>query len=101
MCQCSTDSEPKSTFDLNRVWRPDDGQTPAPLKPGSGAIYREDIFETIREKIKELDPELRELSLDIHGEQLYRFRSHRTNSCQYQLTPSLVTKNSTYIYRFD
>ncbi|KAJ2919702.1 hypothetical protein MD484_g665, partial [Candolleomyces efflorescens] len=67
MCQCSADSEPISTFDLSRVWRPDDGQTPAPLKPGHSAIYREDVFETIREKIKELDPELRELSLDIHA----------------------------------
>jgi hypothetical protein len=76
MCQCSPDSEPQSNFDLSRVWRPDDGQTPAPLKPGHSAIYREDIFETIREKIKELDPELRELSLDIHGEWCYPCRSH-------------------------
>ncbi|KDR78232.1 hypothetical protein GALMADRAFT_245310 [Galerina marginata CBS 339.88] len=49
------------------VWRPDDHQRPAPAKPGSNEIYRPDVLETIEIRIKELDQELRELSLDIHA----------------------------------
>jgi len=49
------------------IWRPGDGKHPAPTKPGSSELYRPDILETIEAKIKELDDELRALSLDIHG----------------------------------
>ena len=50
-----------------KVWRPDDPAQPAPAQPGSSQLYRPDILETIEAKIKEMDGELRELSLDIHG----------------------------------
>ncbi|KAJ3518876.1 hypothetical protein NMY22_g13463 [Coprinellus aureogranulatus] len=66
MCHCS-DQHSESTVDLTRVWRPDDAQKPAPVKAGATELYRPDILETIERKIKELDPELRELSLDIHS----------------------------------
>lgn len=49
------------------IWRPDDDQHPSPSHPGSSDIYRPDILETIEAKIQELDQQLRELSLDIHG----------------------------------
>ena len=51
----------------SKVWRPDDTAQPTPLKPGFSKLYRPDILETIEAKIKEMDAELRELSLDIHG----------------------------------
>ena len=50
-----------------KVWRPDDTAQPTPAQPGSSQLYRPDILETIEAKIKEMDAELRELSLDIHG----------------------------------
>ena len=50
-----------------KVWRPDDTAQPTPRQPGSNQLYRPDILETIEAKIKEMDAELRELSLDIHG----------------------------------
>jgi hypothetical protein len=49
------------------VWRPEDKSPAVPVCPDS--VYREDIFETIEQTIKALDGELRELSMDIHGEQ--------------------------------
>ena len=51
----------------SKVWRPDDTAQPTPSRPGSSELYRPDILETIEAKIKEMDAELRELSLDIHG----------------------------------
>lgn len=51
----------------SKVWRPDDNAQPTPSQPGSSELYRPDILETIEAKIKEMDAELRELSLDIHG----------------------------------
>ena len=51
----------------DKVWRPDDTAQPTPRQPGSTQLYRPDILETIEAKIKEMDAELRELSLDIHG----------------------------------
>ena len=59
-CDDSSDSNSK-------VWRPDDTDQPTPRKPGFSQLYRPDILETIEAKIKEMDAELRELSLDIHG----------------------------------
>lgn len=50
-----------------KVWRPDDTAQPTPRQPGSTQLFRPDILETIEAKIKEMDAELRELSLDIHG----------------------------------
>ena len=69
MCnQHGTDNSPSS---LPKVWRPDDTAQPAPSRPGSSQLYRPDILETIEAKIKEMDTELRELSLDIHGNNQY------------------------------
>ena len=51
----------------SKVWRPEDQAEPTPSRPGSSQLYRPDILETIEAKIKEMDTELRELSLDIHG----------------------------------
>jgi len=61
---CHQDHLPTSN---SIVWRPDDTAQPTPSQPGSTQLYRPDILETIEAKIKEMDPELRELSLDIHG----------------------------------
>ena len=51
----------------SKAWRPYDTAEPTPLRAGSSQLYRPDILETIEAKIKEIDAELRELSLDIHG----------------------------------
>jgi len=51
----------------SKVWRPDDNAEPTPSRPGSSQLYRPDILETIEAKIKEMDTELRELSLNIHA----------------------------------
>ena len=50
-----------------KVWRPEDTAQPTPTQPGFSQLYRSDILETIEAKIKEMDAELKELSLDIHG----------------------------------
>ncbi|KAG6882421.1 hypothetical protein C0993_010605, partial [Termitomyces sp. T159_Od127] len=53
--------------DSGSVWRPDDGSKPTPSRPDNVPnIYRLDILQNIEETLKELDGELRELSLDIH-----------------------------------
>lgn len=65
MCGCDSHDAPPAS--AGRVWRPDDKEEAKPTRPGSSDLYRPDILETIEAKIKELDPELRELSLDIHG----------------------------------
>ena len=49
-----------------KAWHPDDQVEPAPSSPNSSELYRPAILETIEEKIKELDSDLRALSLDIH-----------------------------------
>ena len=51
----------------NKVWRRDDTAQASPALPGASELYRPDILDTIEAKIKELDGELRTLSLDIHG----------------------------------
>ena len=51
----------------SKVWRPDDTDEATPVRPGSTQLYRPDILETIEARIKEMDAELRELSLAIHG----------------------------------
>ena len=93
MCNChSEESIPQPSLN---VWRPDDKVQPTPARPGSTEIYRPDILETIEAKIKELDAELRELSLDIHGmllEFLYDFI--RKNLSRLQPIQSYATKNS-------
>jgi len=80
----------------NRVWRPDDGTSPAPPLPATD-IYRPDILETIASRIKEIDGELKALSLDIHGAFLIKFLCTSSFICPeyidhlYQPTPSLDT----------
>lgn len=54
----------------NKVWRRDDTAQASPARPGASELYRPDILDTIEAKIKELDSELRELSLDIHGKHI-------------------------------
>ncbi|KAG6811756.1 hypothetical protein H0H92_005953 [Tricholoma furcatifolium] len=54
------------TTSLGPIWRPDDSTKPTPQRPNA-EIYRPDIYANIEETLKELDGELRELSLDIHG----------------------------------
>ncbi|KAJ3512344.1 hypothetical protein NLJ89_g3574 [Agrocybe chaxingu] len=51
----------------DKVWHPDDNAQPTAKRPNSSEIYRPDVLETIEEKIKELDSQLRALSLDIHA----------------------------------
>lgn len=80
MCnQHPADTTPK-TKDI--VWRPDDNAKATPARPGSSEIFRPDILETIEAKIAELDPELRALSLDIHGlsHNTYVFAFSRSNN---------------------
>ena len=65
MCtQNPEETIPKSN---NAAWRPDDNAKAIPAQPGSSELFRPDILETVEAKIAELDSELRELSLDIHG----------------------------------
>lgn len=49
------------------AWRPEDTAKPTPARPNASDIYRPEILDHIESTIKELDGELRELSLDIHG----------------------------------
>jgi hypothetical protein len=49
------------------VWSPDDTAKPTPARPGATELYRPDILEHIEATIKNLDKELRELSLEIHS----------------------------------
>lgn len=64
---CHTHGQPVDSGAPVEVWRPDDNKSPAPANPDGEDFFRPDILATIEEKIKELDKELRELSLDIHG----------------------------------
>ena len=64
---CNHHSNENLPSSISKVWRPDDTAEPAPSRPGSSQLYRPDILETIEAKIKEIDAELRGLSLDIHG----------------------------------
>lgn len=52
---------------LPPVWRPEDLGKPTPEGPFN-EIYRPDILEAIETRIADLDGELRNLSVDIHGE---------------------------------
>lgn len=62
------------------VWRPEDKAKPAPTQPdGVGDLYRPDILEHIEATIKELDSELRELSLDIHSHPELMFEEHHAH----------------------
>ena len=47
------------------IWKPGDQTTRS--TPLEGEVYRPDVLEVIEKAIKELSPELRELSLDIHS----------------------------------
>lgn len=62
---CIHDNDKPQT--TGKVWHPDDKAQATPARPGATELYRPDILETIEAKIKDLDGELRELSLDIHG----------------------------------
>jgi len=49
------------------AWRLEDIAKPTLTRPNAADIYRPDILDHIEATIKELDGELRQLSLDIHG----------------------------------
>ncbi|KAG6860241.1 hypothetical protein C0995_013787 [Termitomyces sp. Mi166 len=55
-----------ATQNTGPVWRPSDNVKPTPSRPNAD-IYRPDILQNIEETLKELDGELRALSLDIHA----------------------------------
>lgn len=90
MCGCNSHDAPPAS--AGRVWRPDDKEEAKPARPGSSELYRPDILETIEATIKELDPELRELSLDIHGE---HFESG--SSADRVLTSAVVSASRTWL----
>ena len=48
------------------VWHPDDNATPTPSNPNPTGIYRPEVLETIEGKMREMNSDLRALSLDIH-----------------------------------
>jgi len=60
------------------VWRPDTAK-PTPARPGATELYRPDILEHIEATIKNLDKELRELSLDIHSHPELKFMEHHAH----------------------
>lgn len=60
MCQPS--AAPDSTVGF---WRP--GDDTKDVKGNNADLYHPDVYKLIEKKIGELDEELRELSLDIHG----------------------------------
>ncbi|KAF8153051.1 hypothetical protein B0H34DRAFT_800308 [Crassisporium funariophilum] len=63
---CHLHSNENNQNSNNKAWRPDDGAQATPSKPNSSEIYRPDVLQTIETRIKEMDEELRALSLDIH-----------------------------------
>jgi len=63
MCKTHTDP-PANTKAI--VWHPDDNAQPTPSNPKSGKIFRPEVLETMEAKMREMDSELRALSLDIH-----------------------------------
>ncbi|EDR10639.1 uncharacterized protein LACBIDRAFT_317321 [Laccaria bicolor S238N-H82] len=76
MCICDHTND---NFSVNEVWRPDDNAQPKPRRPGSSDIYRPDVLETIESTIKDLDAELRALSLDIHAHPELRFEEYHAH----------------------
>jgi amidohydrolase len=76
MCICDHTNE---TFSVNEVWRPDDNAQPKPSRPGFSDLYRPDVLETIESTIKNLDAELRALSLDIHAHPELRFEEYHAH----------------------
>lgn len=67
MCNHHASDEIAPTGFIPKLWRPGDLAQPTPARPCFNELYRPDILETIEAKIEEMDAELRELSLDIHG----------------------------------
>lgn len=72
---CDHPAADNSLDSTSKPWHPDDKVQPNPSSPGSSQLYRPDILETIEAKISEMDTELRELSLDIHGMIMINARS--------------------------
>lgn len=64
---CNHDSHDTFPISTGKVWHPDDKAQATPTRLNSSELYRPDVLNTIEAKIRELDGELRELSLDIHG----------------------------------
>lgn len=72
MCQPTASSQADGTF-----WR--HGADVKDVKGTNEPIYKPDVYELINKKISELDKELRELSLDIHGASDCISLSHATD----------------------
>ncbi|KAF8062299.1 hypothetical protein FPV67DRAFT_1421783 [Lyophyllum atratum] len=69
-----------ATQNAGPVWSPEDKAKAAPTRPnGAEDIYRPDILEHIEATIKELDSQLRELSLDIHAHPEIRFEERHAH----------------------
>ncbi|TFK31807.1 hypothetical protein BDQ12DRAFT_729235 [Crucibulum laeve] len=60
----------------NSLWHPDDQTKPTARAPGATDLYRPDVLDTIEAKIRELNAELRVLSLDIHAHPELKFEEH-------------------------
>ncbi|KAG6834485.1 hypothetical protein H0H93_009394 [Arthromyces matolae] len=69
-CGCQLGSQNSNASPV--IWRPDDNAKPIPSRPNA-EIYRPDILQSIEKTLKELDGELRELSLDIHAHPELRY----------------------------
>lgn len=76
-----------------RFWRPTDGNVG--LQGTGRKIWRPDVYKLINERIDELDAELRELNLDIHGtcSSPYACATPIFNVLL-QIIPNLASKNS-------
>ncbi|KAF8065234.1 hypothetical protein FPV67DRAFT_1782182 [Lyophyllum atratum] len=69
-----------ATQNSGPVWNPEDKAKAAPTRPnGAEDIYRPDILEHIEASIKDLDSQLRELSLDIHAHPEIRFEERHAH----------------------
>ncbi|KAG5725164.1 Peptidase M20 domain-containing protein 2 [Termitomyces sp. T112] len=64
-----------ATQNAGSVWRPNDKLEPTPSRRDA-EIYRPDILQNIEETLKELDSDLRELSLDIHAHPELKYVEH-------------------------
>ncbi|TFK75626.1 hypothetical protein BDN72DRAFT_885678 [Pluteus cervinus] len=72
----------KTTANTGEVWRPDNEAVPAPANPDETKLFRPDVLKTVEAKIKELDSELRALSLEIHANPELGYEEHHTHDVQ-------------------
>ncbi|GLB39890.1 putative peptidase dimerisation domain containing protein [Lyophyllum shimeji] len=69
-----------TTRNSGPVWSPEDKAKPASTQPDRVEdLYRPDILEHIEATVKDLDGELRQLSLDIHGHPELKFEEYHAH----------------------